>query len=183
MSRSTVDVRLRPRRVVGLLTVVFLLAGWWILLRPTSLGGSTTLIAVSGTSMEPGMHTGDLAIVRKTGDYEIGEVLAYRVRHQDGSLGATVIHRAVAGNATAGFVMVGDNNEFRDHWRPRGEQIVGELWWHVPGAGTVVAAMGDPLLAATTLAALTVFVVIVGGRRDEDDRTRTITPSNAGARR
>lgn len=183
MRMSTMDFRLRPKQFVGLLTVAFLVAGWWILLRPTSLGGETTLITVSGTSMQPGMHTGDLAIVRQTGDYEIGEVLAYRVRHENGTLGATVIHRIVGGDAKSGFVMRGDNNEFRDHWRPRGEQIVGELWWHIPDAGTVITELGAPLLAASTFAALTVFMVIVGDRRDEEDAPRVSEPSKARARR
>lgn len=169
------QLRLGPRQLLGLLTVVFLLAAWWLLLRPTILGGDTTLVTVSGTSMQPRMYTGDLAIVRDTDDYVVGEVIAYRPSQGDDS--SVVIHRIVGGDADAGFIMRGDNNDFEDPWRPRPDQIAGELWWHVPNAGTVIAALRDPLLAASSCAALTVFLVISRAGRAERE-----TPS-AGVHR
>lgn len=159
--------RCGPRQLFGLLIVVFLLAAWWVFLRPTTLGGETTLVTVSGTSMQPGMYTGDLAIVRDTDDYVVGDVIAYRPSQGDES--SVVIHRIVGGDAETGFVMRGDNNDFEDPWLPRPNQVAGELWWHVPHAGTVVAALRDPLLAASGCAALTVFLVMSRAGRDDED--------------
>lgn len=161
---------MRPRRLLGMLTVVLVLAGWWFWLRPEALGGPTTLVTVSGTSMEPGMVTGDLAIVRETGDYEVGEVIAFWTPQEDGGKGSVVIHRIVGGNMASGFWTRGDNNDSADLWRPRSEHVIGELWLHVPGAGRVVMTMADPLVAGATFAAMTAFVIVLGGgRKDEDD--------------
>jgi signal peptidase len=159
------------RRLFGALAVVLILAGWWFWFHPDALGGSTTLVAVSGTSMEPGMVTGDLAIVRKTGDYEVGEVIAFRVPRGDrGQLGV-VIHRIVGGSAETGFRTRGDNNDWYDPWRPQPEDVVGELWLHLPGAGRVVMTLADPLVAGATFAAMTAFVIVLGGGRKDDDGT------------
>ncbi|MCA1670948.1 MAG: signal peptidase I [Actinobacteria bacterium] len=138
------------------------------LLRPEALGGSTTLVTVTGSSMEPGMHTGDLAVVRKSGDYAPGDVIAFRVPKDDGQHGGVVIHRIVDGDAQTGFRMRGDNNDWFDPWRPRPDDISGELLLHAPGAGRIVATMADPLVAGAVFAALTAFVIVAGGQRDDE---------------
>ena len=164
-----------PRRVISALTVVLVLTGWWFLLRPASLGGPTTLVTVTGQSMEPGMHTGDLAVVYESGRYAPGDVVAFA---PDGRSGV-VIHRIVDGSAEPGFRMRGDNNDFYDPWRPTADDITGELVLHVPGAGKAVMAMADPLFGGAAAAALTVFVVLAGGGRKQDDDEQAAGPSEA----
>ena len=63
--------------------------------------------------MEPGFHTGDLAVLRSADSYSIGDVVAYR----SASLDTIVMHRIVSGNAD-GFVTQGDNNDWLDDDRP-----------------------------------------------------------------
>lgn len=158
------------KRVAGVLVVVLLLTGWWFLLRPAALGGPLTLVTVTGQSMEPGMHTGDLAVVREGDDHVVGDVVAFRVPAGDGGRGGVVIHRIVGGDGESGFVMRGDNNDFDDPWKPPTADVVGELALHVPGAGRAVMAMADPVAAAAVFAALTVFLVLAGGgRREKED--------------
>lgn len=154
-----------PRRVISALTVVLVLTAWWSFLRPASLGGSTTLVTVTGQSMEPGMHTGDLAVVHKSGRYAPGDVVAFV---PDGRPGV-VIHRIVDGDAEAGFRMRGDNNGFYDPWHPTADDITGELVLHIPNAGTAVMALADPVLGGAVAAALTVFLVLAGGGKKEDE--------------
>lgn len=168
---TTIRAAMRPRRLIGALIVVLLLGTWWFWLRPEALGGSTTLVTVTGTSMEPGMHTGDLAVVRKTGDYAPGDVIAFRVPKDDGSRGNVVIHRIVDGSPEKGFQMRGDNNDFYDPWRPRAQDVTGELLLHVPGAGRVVMTLADPLVAGAVFAALTAFVIVSGGG-DQNQETK-----------
>lgn len=48
-------------------------AVWYAVLGPSTLGGPTTLVQVTGESMEPGMHTGDLAVVRTADNYGDGD--------------------------------------------------------------------------------------------------------------
>lgn len=142
------------RRVVRALPLLALvLACWWLL--PEPLGGATAYLQVSGTSMEPGMHTGDLAITRRRAAYSPGDVVAFRVPEGEVGEGAVVIHRITGGSARAGYVTRGDNRDLDDPWRPRREDVVGELWLHVPGAARWVAAVRAPLPLAVLAAGLT----------------------------
>jgi signal peptidase len=66
-----------PRRhpvrwTVGLLAPIVLL----FLFAPTTVGGVTSYVIVSGSSMEPTFSEGDLVVVRE-GSYEIGDVVAF----------------------------------------------------------------------------------------------------------
>src|SRR5690606_18206258 len=92
------------KRSGGLALLVFtvLVGVWAVLFRPGSLGGPATYIVVSGTSMEPLMHTGDFVILQERPHYDVGDVVAYPVRDGTGA-GALVIHRIIGGSADAGF--------------------------------------------------------------------------------
>ena len=48
-----------------------------ILVWPTSLGGCTTMTVVSGHSMEPTFHTGDLVVAR-CGTPAVGDIVIYQ---------------------------------------------------------------------------------------------------------
>ena len=85
----------------ALLTLVLAV---WVVAAPAQLGGLASYVVVTGNSMEPNLHDGDLAIVRLTDRYQPGDVVAYR--HPD--IGP-VIHRIqTVGNDR--FVFQGDNN-------------------------------------------------------------------------
>ena len=47
------------------------LAAVW-LFWPMALGGGTTYVTTHGISMEPGFHTGDLAVLRSSDRYSVG---------------------------------------------------------------------------------------------------------------
>lgn len=170
-------------RVLAGLLIVLTAAGWWVWLRPAVLGGPLSLIAVSGTSMQPMMRTGDLAVVRQTGEYERGEVIAYRATLPDGETGGVVIHRIVGGDAATGFRTRGDNDEWVDPWRPRAGEVVGELWFHVPGAGEFVLWLSRPVILAGIFAAVAAFLVIAGGgaKRERDGPAERDDPAEREA--
>src|SRR5213592_2340237 len=65
---------------LGLLAVLL-----WLAL-PQGLGGRAGWVLVSGTSMLPHLHTGDLVLARHRSSYHVGEVIAYRV--PEGQVGA-----------------------------------------------------------------------------------------------
>lgn len=147
--------------------LVALGALWWLTLGPQFLGGPADYVIVSGRSMEPTLFTGDLAVVRRQSEYEVGDVVAFRVD------GGAVIHRIVGGDAESGFVMLGDNNPSIDRWRPTPAEISGTMWFHVPDAGGWLGRLRSPqhlnVFAAVVLA---MMIPVGGGRALRQSRSR-----------
>lgn len=163
---GTPGAKRRSRRVRSILSWLFILAlaaGWAAFLRPASMGGPAGYVIVSGESMEPMMHTGDLAIVRHQDSYEVGDVVAYRIPKSDIGGGMLVIHRVVGGDAQAGFVLQGDNRDTQDIWRPAGSDVVGALRWHVPHAGTALFLLKTPMVIAGVIGFLGFWFVVTWG--------------------
>ncbi|MGY1809920.1 signal peptidase I [Blastococcus sp. SYSU D00669] len=140
------------RRIVGLGLGAVLLAAAW-LFWPAALGGSTSYLSTHGESMAPRFETGDLAVLRATGDYQVGDVVAY----DSPSLGTTVMHRIVELDG-AGFVTKGDSNDWLDPDHPTAADVIGELWLHVPQGGEALNLVRSPwVLALAALAAVGVL--------------------------
>ena len=129
---------------------------WFVLLRPGFLDGPMSYVIVSGASMQPTLHNGDLAVVRRQGSYQKGDIVAFRVG--DGM----VIHRIVGGSLGEGFMMQGDNSDGMDPWRPEPGEILGKVWFSVPGGGRFLAMLRSPLTLATLAGGLGVFLVLGG---------------------
>lgn len=141
----------KTRRVFATL----LLLGWFVLLRPASLGGAAGYVMVTGVSMEPTIHDGDFVLTRAHERYDIGDIVAFDTGKK------IVIHRIIGGSAKAGFVTQGDNNDTQDSWRPTTEDVLGERWLRIPGLGAKVqqlrgspAALGGLVGVLFALAAL-----------------------------
>ena len=145
----------------GLLLVVATVVFWAIFLRPQSLGGPAAYVLVSGKSMEPRYHTGDMVLVERQSHYHVGEVIAYRVPKGDPMAGSQVIHRIIGGDAQHGFVVQGDNRTAPDVWRPTQADIVGAKTLRLPNAVVVLRFLRSPLLLGL-MAACFVFVRVLG---------------------
>jgi len=128
--------------------VALVLVGMW-LFWPTSLGGATTYLVTHGQSMEPGFSTGDLAVLRPPGSYEVGDVVAYRSE----SLDTVVMHRIVAVDGDR-FVIQGDNNDWLDADRPTEDELLGSLFRQVPQGGRILDAVASPWSLALIAAAV-----------------------------
>lgn len=147
---------------VAVHVLVAALAVLWVLeLRPGILGGPASYVRVAGSSMEPGLRTGDVIVTRRRASYEIGDVVAYRVPAGDPGEGHVVIHRIVGGDGRAGYLLRGDNRTETDLWRPRDRDVLGEQRVRLPGlawlASLVLSPPGLGLLAA--FAAFTLVAV------------------------
>ena len=167
----------------GLLALVC----FWLFLGPTQLGGRTSYAVIVGTSMEPLLHRGDLAVVRKQDSYGAGDAVLYDNRE----LGSKVLHRILRTEGGR-FVLQGDNNDFLDSEQPVESQIAGTLWFHVPSVGKVTEWVRQPVHAAV-IVGLTALLVLGGGglganavrggrRRSEVKRkaSRPLSPSSGG---
>jgi signal peptidase I len=147
----------------GLALLLVLLAAWFVLLRPVSLGGSVTYVVIRGDSMEPDYRSGDLLLVHSQSSYGSRDVIAYRVPDGEVGEGLVVVHRIVGGSPGAGFSVRGDNNPSIDPWLPRGADVVGKAWVLVPGLGRVLVAIRQPLVLAALAASLVVGAIIWRG--------------------
>ncbi|HUJ91072.1 MAG TPA: signal peptidase I [Gaiellaceae bacterium] len=150
----------------GLVLVLASIVFWALVLRPQSLGGPAGYVLVSGRSMLPRYHTGDLVLVEKHAHYHVGEVIAYHVPKGDPMAGDQVIHRIIGGDAQHGFLVKGDNRTAPDVWRPKPSDIVGAKLLRIPQAVDVLQFLRSPLLLAL-MAASFVFVRVLGFRGDE----------------
>lgn len=146
----------RTKPLLALMAQLALLAMvlWFAL--PQSFGGRAGWVVVSGTSMLPHLHTGDLVLVEHQSSYHVGEVVAYRVPKGQVGAGHVVIHRIIGGNGRTGWVMRGDNRTASDLWYPTNSDVIGAKELRIPGAWLVLRFLHAPLFLGL-LAACTVF--------------------------
>ena len=144
---------------------------WFAL--PQGLGGRADWVLVSGTSMLPRLHTGDLVLVEHRSSYHVGEVVAYRVPKGQVGAGHVVIHRIVGGNGTAGWRLKGDNRTAPDLWYPTNRDVIGAEQLRIPDAWFVLRVFHMPVLLAL-FAAFAVFfrLAFSGDGESEADAER-----------
>lgn len=169
---------MRSHALLRLATGVAVLAGvgtLWFFLAPAQIGGGVDYVVIHGVSMEPKLHSGDLAVLRPAPSYSVGEVAGYH----SGLLHEVVLHRIVATRGPE-FVFKGDNNDFIDSYYPTRSQLVGTLWFHVPGVGRALLWLHVPIHAAIAAALLALLLgsgLATGTRR----RRRPSRPAGAPA--
>lgn len=111
-------------------------------------GSPAKMVVVSGTSMEPWLHTGDLVVALRQGSYGVGDAVVYRAE-VDGRAAGNVVHRIVAVNPDGTFVLQGDNKEYRDPWDVPQDWMIGEVVIMVPKAYFVLSIWRHPIFLAT----------------------------------
>jgi signal peptidase I len=146
------------RRAAGL-AAILAFGAWFVLLRPQVLGGTAGYVMVAGVSMQPTLEPGTLVIVMRQADYEIGDVVAYRIADGDIAAGSIVIHR-IMGREAAGYVTQGDNTIWHDPWHPIVSDVIGKVAFTIPGAVPIVMFLRSPLLLASLAAGIGVYFVL-----------------------
>jgi signal peptidase len=150
---------------VALETVVIVLGiGFLVFGRAGFVGSPLSYVVVSGHSMEPTFHLGDVVVLRQAASYHKGEVLGYRVPAGGPGAGLIIIHRVIGGNARDGYVMRGDNKEFADPWRPRPGDVVGQEALMVPKIGLAIRYIRSPLGFAVLAGLITITIALGGGK-------------------
>jgi signal peptidase I len=137
-----------------------------LLVWPGFLRGGTAYVIVSGNSMDPNLHAGDLVLTVRRSSYNVGDVVAYRIPEGQPGAGVLVIHRIVDGSPSSGYIMQGDNRAGRDPWRPRPRDIVGAEGLSVPRLGLVLVYVRTPLGLAALAGLVTALLILVGSGTD-----------------
>ncbi len=178
--------RRRETRIAALTALVVAGVAAWVVFAPPELGGSTRYVVTQGSSMEPELEAGDLALVRAGADVGKGDIVLY----EHPRLGAHVLHRIVRLDGGR-YVLKGDNNDFLDDARPSPEQIEGRLWVTLPRVGAVLVWMREPVHLAVLVFALAFFALgggaaVAASRRPSSPARsglRAADPADAGSRR
>jgi signal peptidase I len=146
-----------PRQILVGLLVAAVVAAMWVYFAPMPMGGSTTYAVTSGISMEPMLHKNDVALVRSSSSYRVGDVVLY----QSQVVNRPVLHRIILIEGDRYFFQ-GDNNDFIDPGYATGADLVGTYWFKVSKAGAILGWFGTPAHAAL-LAGIGTMVVAVAG--------------------
>jgi signal peptidase I len=153
--------------VLAALLLVFVTAAW-LVFAPLQLGGHSAYTIVTGNSMEPGFHLGELVIVQPQVDYRVGDIVVYR----NPQLKAYVFHRIV-GTKLDRYFLKGDNNPWIDSYLPTQEEVVGKLWFHIPTLGKAVQWLRLPLhlsLMAGATGGILMTVLLTGHSRQKKSK-------------
>ncbi len=141
----------------------------WLSFAPTKVGGSTTYSVTSGISMEPLLHKGDLAFVRAQSSYHVGDLTLYQspVVHQP------VLHRIIV-IQDGKYFFQGDNNNFVDPGYATRDELIGTMWFSIPGAGSILGWFGEPTHAGLIagLGAMAIVLASITTTRSRRRRRR-----------
>jgi signal peptidase I len=149
--------------------IVFVITAWMVF-APLQLGGQAAYVIVTGNSMEPGFHLGDLVVVHPVLDYQVGDIVVYR----SAELKRFVFHRIIGKNLDH-FILQGDNNSWTDSFQPTREEMVGKLWIHIPRAGKVVQWLRLPInmaLMAGAAGGILMAAILMGRSRRRMRRSK-----------
>lgn len=127
---------------------------FFLLFAPSQIGGRTTYAIITGNSMEPDFHKGDLIFALTQSDYSKDDIVLYA--HPD--IGP-VFHRII-GIENSRFVLKGDNNQWIDTYQPAQTEILGKFWFVLPWLGSSLAWLRS-LEGFSTISA-TIGVLMIG---------------------
>ncbi|RHW22803.1 signal peptidase I [Nocardioides immobilis] len=150
------------RMTATVLATAVLVVGF-VLLAPTSLGGTATWVSTTGNSMEPRISDGDLVIVRASNTYAVGEVVAY----DSADLHQMVLHR-VTSIDDGRYTFRGDHNDFYDPEQPTRQQLLGKELVRIPSGGIWL----DRLTHPAVLGVLAFALLAAGGTALDVKRRR-----------
>lgn len=161
-------MKLHTRRESPIVAVLLcvVLAGLWFFFAPVQFGGKTSYVVVNGNSMEPKFHKGDLALVRKSNSYNVGEIVVYR--HP--TIGP-VIHRII-GKDGDHYTFKGDNNNFVDPYQPTQSELIGAFWFHIPAVGQPFTKLHNRLVVAGLVALSGLIVLLPFATGDSKSKQR-----------
>jgi signal peptidase I len=143
---------------------------FWIVFAPMQLGGQTAYIVINGTSMEPDYKSGDLIIVHRAFDYQIGDLVAY----QNQDLQSNFFHRII-GKENERYILKGDNNPTADSYHPQKSEIIGKIWFQFINIGGLIQNLRIPAgILLVAILAFTLWEIIMKNDSKKRKRKRKV---------
>lgn len=162
---------------IAMTAVILLIAvlGIWILIDKFIIGSPVprlfgySALSVGSGSMRDALEVNDLVIIKKTEDYEVGDIVTYL--REDENIPTT--HRIVGIAPDGKFITKGDANNTNDRFPVGEEEILGEVVKIKVGAGATFIWVKSQgwiyLLGFAVLLTAASFFLDTG--KDETDKT------------
>ena len=135
--------------------------------------GVSVGVVLSG-SMEPELSVDDVIIVRRSGEYRVGDVVVYS------RTGRPVVHRIIKMDGST-VVTQGDANNAADEPISPSD-ITGKVVAHIPKAGVVVGFLQSPVGVLIVLGAA-LLLLELSFRREKEDGDRELEEIKSEIRR
>jgi signal peptidase I len=165
------------RRVLLRLIVIALV---WIWVMPRAVGGLNTYTVVSGISMEPTFHTGDLIISRKAKQYKVGDVVTYKIPDEKYKK-FPIVHRVIGRTKDGVYEIQGDNQDHPDSWSIPATNIVGTKVFMIPKGGFALGYARNPIGLALLFGALVTWTFWPKRNEDETESNPLLAPCDLSA--
>jgi len=126
---------------------------------PATLGGSTRLVVVQGSSMEPTFHLGDLIVVRDNHQPHVGDVIVFHIPKGEPAASMLVVHRVIALRPDGSYLTRGDNRTTTDDFHITAGDVVGTPILGIPHAGRAIGIASMPLAVALAAGLVTTLLL------------------------
>lgn len=166
--------------VVGVVVLVLALTPFLVFAAPQVVGAEHSYVVLS-SSMSPTIHAGDVVVVNSVDPSQVeeGDVITFEPPGGGFEGAEYVTHRVVdvvEKNGDPHFETKGDANEEVDSALVPPENLVGEVWFHIPYIGRIISFAGTDtgllafvVIPAILLAVSEVYDLFVAAKAGEDE--------------
>ena len=153
-------------KVIITLALIPLAIYFW----PTSFGGDTSFILVSGQSMHPTILDGSLVIAKQSLPYQVGDIIAFYSQENK----INIVHRIIEITGNDSFITKGDNNNKPDPGAYTNEDIFGEVVFATPYVGSLLELLRNPIVLLFSAVILVAIQMIQKNRKEKKEKMRRI---------
>jgi signal peptidase len=135
------------------------------------VSGQLQVRVIYGTSMNPKLHQGDLALAWRQDSYSVGDVVTYNARWGNThDKKRSVLHRIIAQNEDGTLWLKGDNNPVKDPLPVPRSDVTGHLVHIFPGGGNALQRMRD----WTWILAIVVAAIVLRPERKQEHEPEVV---------
>ena len=159
-TRKSAGSALKIAIMLGMLGVTL---PFWL---PESLGGDIALQFVLTGSMKGELDPGSFVLVRRSNDYQVGDIAVYKLTQSSGKT-ISIVHRIVSRLPDGRYIFKGDANRGSETVDP--QQVIGKLVVGIPGLGFIPGAIKA---APAIIGLLLIAPFLLGRNKNKDQNAR-----------